>query len=295
MSGAIVLGLSHDRTENGNLELAALLARSSGRRLLVVCVVPDRWGPVGPGRAVDRDYHDFLLTQARESLDDASRHLRELGVDAAYDVVSGRSIPAGLIEAAEREGGEVLVAGSSDDGPWGHIHLGSVTDRLLHSAPLPVAVAPRGYRAARDRVGRVTVALDCTPGSAAVLERAARVATAVQARLRVVAFAVRGRTMYPPRVGVDIEDRVLQQWREDARETLERAAAALPEEVRGTPELVVADGRGWADTLCETGWEAGEVLVLGSSAHQPLLERVFLGSTATRILRHSPVPVVVVP
>ena len=38
----------------------------------------------------------------------------------------------------------------------------------------------------------------------------------------------------------------------------------------------------------------GDVLVVGSSAIGPVA-RVFLGSRATKIVQHSPVPVVVVP
>ena len=41
-------------------------------------------------------------------------------------------------------------------------------------------------------------------------------------------------------------------------------------------------------------WLPGEVLVLGSSTAGPLT-RVFLGSRATKLIRHSPVPVLVVP
>jgi nucleotide-binding universal stress UspA family protein len=38
----------------------------------------------------------------------------------------------------------------------------------------------------------------------------------------------------------------------------------------------------------------GDVLVVGSSTHGPMAQ-VFLGSRASRIVRHPPVPVVVVP
>ena len=38
----------------------------------------------------------------------------------------------------------------------------------------------------------------------------------------------------------------------------------------------------------------GDVLVVGSSSGG-VLARVFLGSNATRVVRHSPVPVIVVP
>ena len=39
----------------------------------------------------------------------------------------------------------------------------------------------------------------------------------------------------------------------------------------------------------------GDVLVVGSSSTSSLLQRVFLGSSAAKIVRNSPVPVLVVP
>ena len=41
-------------------------------------------------------------------------------------------------------------------------------------------------------------------------------------------------------------------------------------------------------------WQTGEVLALGSSSMGPLA-RVFLGSRATKLIRHAPVPVIVLP
>ena len=38
--------------------------------------------------------------------------------------------------------------------------------------------------------------------------------------MRVVTFAVRGRTMYPPEVGLHAEDSLLESWALQARETL---------------------------------------------------------------------------
>jgi nucleotide-binding universal stress UspA family protein len=46
--------------------------------------------------------------------------------------------------------------------------------------------------------------------------------------------------------------------------------------------------------VAAAGWSDGDLLVVGSSRLGPLA-RVFLGSTATRIVRAAPVPVVVVP
>ena len=45
----------------------------------------------------------------------------------------------------------MIVAGSATAGGPGSVALGSTTSRLLHSSPIPVALAPRGFRAAPTR------------------------------------------------------------------------------------------------------------------------------------------------
>ncbi len=59
-------------------------------------------------------------------------------------------------------------------------------------------------------------------------------------------------------------------------------------------EAGIVEGRDWEDALDSLPWEEGEVLVVGSSRLGPVA-RVFLGSNSTKIIRSSPVPVVVVP
>ena len=71
-------------------------------------------------------------------------------------------------------------------------------------------------------------------------------------------------------------------------------ALAGHEGVSEPTDVRIVEGRDWDQVLELVGWDEGDVLVVGSSP-QGLVSRVFLGSTATRILRHSPVPVVLVP
>jgi nucleotide-binding universal stress UspA family protein len=293
---SVVVGYGPEARGRGGLELARALSLSAGLPLIVCCVVPDQWRSVVPGRHVDPDFAGHLHRQAERALEHAGQALGEVPDGVAYDVVTARSAPAGLLAAVERHGARMLVAGSSTDGRWGHVALGSVTDRLLHSSPVPVAVAPRGFRSRRDqRVERITVAVDGTEATRQVLERAADVSGDVGARLRVVVFAVRARTMFPPEVGLHVEDAVVEAWREEALASIQEALATLPGPADDEVEAMVAEAPTWGEALEEPGWTPGDVLVVGSSASQSLLSRVFLGSTATRIIRHSPVPVVVVP
>lgn len=294
--GPVLVGYGPEDRGRGGLELARLLAESAGRSVLVVCVIPDRWGAAGMGRGVDGDYQSYLEGLAREAVEHASAVLADCSVAVESRVVTARSAPAGLSQVAQESDAWLLVTGASADGPWGHIALGSTTDRMVHSSAVPVALALRGLRYGdATRVGRVTAAVDGSPSSHGVLERAADLAAQVGAPLRVVSFAVRAGTMYPPEAGLHAEDRVVQQWREQAQAMIRADVERLPAARNCEPELQVSDGHSWREALAKAGWVGGELLVVGSSASEPRMARVFLGSTATRIVRHAPVPVVVVP
>jgi len=57
----------------------------------------------------------------------------------------------------------------------------------------------------------------------------------------------------------------------------------------GPPYLLVPE-----EAVEDVEWDPGDALVVGSSSVGPVA-RVFLGSRSSKIVRHSPVPVVVVP
>jgi nucleotide-binding universal stress UspA family protein len=59
-------------------------------------------------------------------------------------------------------------------------------------------------------------------------------------------------------------------------------------------DAVVAPGRTWEDAINSVPWAAGDLLVVGSSSTHDLAT-VFVGSSAAKILRASPVPTVVFP
>jgi nucleotide-binding universal stress UspA family protein len=57
---------------------------------------------------------------------------------------------------------------------------------------------------------------------------------------------------------------------------------------------VIGSGGSWREAVEAVEWAAGDILVLGSGAAGQTAQ-VFLGSAAGRILRHSPVPTMIVP
>ena len=59
-------------------------------------------------------------------------------------------------------------------------------------------------------------------------------------------------------------------------------------------EFALATGPDWPTAVSSVAWEDGDIMVVGSSSTHRLAQ-VFLGSSASKIVRNSPVPVVVVP
>jgi nucleotide-binding universal stress UspA family protein len=275
----IVAGFDPDGRGRAVLHLAGMLARSMDVPLVVCSVVPAAWPP-GVGR-VDAEYRAQLERDADAAL---AKARSRLGDDLPVRLVieEARSAPAGLLEVAERSDTALIVCGSAVHGPLGQVTLGSVTTRLMHSSHVAVAVAPRGFRA-RDgaRVRRVTAAYGGTETE--LVQAAARVTARAGAELRVASFAVQPRAPVTAGVGRLADDEIVTEWVHETR-------AALPDE----HQLVVGRGETWEEAMEDVDWEDGDVLVVGSSSIGPVA-RVFLGSRATKIVRHSPVPVVVVP
>jgi nucleotide-binding universal stress UspA family protein len=288
----LIVAYAPDERGKTALHLASMLARSIGDELVVCSVIPAPWVP-GMAR-IDAEYRKELDEIADQALELARKNLPG-DVSARFERHSARSAPAGLLEIAKQYDAYMIVVGTSSAGLFGHISLGSVTSRLLHSSPVAVALAPRGFRSQPGaKVKRVTAAYD---GSASgLLLAAARVAARVGASLRIASFAVWSRPAYTTRLGTDSEDLVLKEWITDLEKSA-HAALEQVEELAKVPrqvETVVGHGESWEEAIDDVGWDDDDVLVVGSSAVGPIAQ-VFLGSRGSKILRSSPVPVVVVP
>jgi nucleotide-binding universal stress UspA family protein len=289
----MIVGCAPDERGKAALQLATMLARSSGEDLVVCAVLPAPWIP-GMAR-IDAEYQQQLNTDADRALDHAKSEIRG-DVPARFVRHSARSVAAGLLEQAEEQNAGLIILGSSSAGALGHVILGSVTDRLLHSSPVSLALAPRGYRCRPGtEVDRVTVAYG--GGNAeSIVVAAAAIATRLKASMRIASFAVWSRPAYTTTLGTDPEDLVLDQWKSTLEATVAKSLAQV-EGLADSPadvETVVGQGQAWGDALEDIVWSERDVLVVGSSELGPVAQ-VFIGSRASKIVRHSPVPVIVLP
>lgn len=288
----IIAGFSASRQGMAPLHLAAQLSRCTGARIVAAAIVERPWPPKAD--PVEEEFLSYVGAQAATSLKQMVDKL-PAELDVWQIVHQATSIPEGLTELAAEMNAEAVVVGSSSSGLLGRIALGSVTDRLVHTAAVPVAIAPRGYPHDPGRINRVTVAYGGHADATGLVATGAELATKWSARLRIVSFTVRPMAMFSGAIEPGAEDLVVKEW---ARRTQDGIAAQLETARSGidTLDADVAIGAGatWRDAVDAVTWEAGDLLVLGSGAAGPAAQ-VFLGSAAARILRHAPVPTMIVP
>ncbi|MGE2717748.1 universal stress protein, partial [Mycolicibacterium litorale] len=172
----------------------------------------------------------------------------------------------------------------------GSLSLGSVVNQLLHSAPMPVAVAPRGIRDSPvTRVREVTCAIGRREGADLLLEHAVRFSSAAGTPLRLVSLVA-----LDPTFGVlrGDDDAVRHRALEHAAHTLDVAKSLLPEGIPVSSTIV--EGHGVEEAVSKLQWHDGDLIMVGSS-RLSAPRRLFLGSTAAKMLRVLDVPMVVTP
>lgn len=288
----IIAGFSASGHGPAPLHLAAQIARASGERIVAAAIVESP-SPRKP-EMFEVDYLNHLVEHAQQSLAAMADQLPG-DLDVQQVVHQASSVPAGLVELTTQVGADTVVVGSSSSGALGRIALGSVTDRLVHTAAVPVAIAPRGYPAQDGAIRRLTVAYGGRADQVKLVAASSELAERWSARLRIASFTVRPVTMFSGAIETAAEDLVVKQW---ARSTQQGITAQL-ETVRsglGSREVDVVIGAGatWRDAVEAIEWGAGDILVLGSGAAGPVAQ-VFLGSAAAKILRHAPVPTLIMP
>jgi nucleotide-binding universal stress UspA family protein len=284
----IVVGYPPNRKGKAALNLGALLSRSSGEDLVVCVVAPSPWLP-GVVREDDA-FQGQIDELTGGALKQAQSELPS-DVSATFVTVKARSTPVGLLEAAEQHNASLVVVGSSAAGLFGRIQLSSVADRLLHSSHVPVALAPRGFRVGdTDKVDCITVAYTGTEQCDSLLRTAADLVDRLGTRMRLASFAVQPAPPVTAMFRAESAD-VLAEW----NNTIKAAASRVLGDSKA-PDAGVAIGQGhdWETALNDIMWHEGDLLLIGSSESGPVA-RVFLGSRAAKIIRHAPVPVLVVP
>lgn len=268
--------------------LAVRFARTLNAEVNICIVLPPDTAP--PGTVPKGGgYEEVVAEQAQGWLDDALASIPD-DVVAHTHLSFDESFTDGLIREALRLQAGAIVVGGAGGGLVGSYSLGSVVNELLHSSPLPVAVAPRGTRFSQvKRVHEITCAIGQRQGSDLLLATAVRASRVAGIPLRLVSLVALD-PMFGSLRG-DAEA-VRAHALAHAERTLEAARSELPADFPVTSTVV--NGPSIEAAVEQLGWDDGDIIMVGSS-RLSAPRRIFLGSTAAKMLRVLHVPMVVVP
>jgi nucleotide-binding universal stress UspA family protein len=277
----VIVGVDAREGDQDAISLAQALA--PGAELVLVNAypfdaVPSRFSLLGYGNAL------------REDAEDAIRSVREAAQtpDARIELVGDSSPARALHRVAAAQHADLIVVGAAHRGPLGRVLLGDVSRGVLHGAPCPVAVAPRGRSATAPK--RIGVAFDGSPEARIALEWAAAVAGALGSRLRIT-HAVLGPTapVAAGTYGIDLHE-IQEEMRNGAQVELDELVAGLDPALGATGEAVIGSSH---DVLAALADEAD--LVVTGSRGWGTLRSVILGSTSDHLIHHAACPIAVVP
>jgi nucleotide-binding universal stress UspA family protein len=238
-----------------------------------------------PSRARNETFRRYLEADARELLAAVANSVE--GVTGA-EVIADPSAPHALHELAEDTEVALLVVGSTHRGTIGRVVLGSTGERLLHGAPCPVAIVPRGYADA-DPIRTIGVGYDGSDESKAALEAACRLASACRARLRVIHVfdATHGS---PALMTMPGWDRMRDESEALQRESLMKAVDSVPPDVG--VESAFLTGAAGRELAAES--EQVDRMVVGSRGYGPRAA-VLLGGVGHTLIRQAACPGLVLP
>lgn len=274
----VMIGIDGPGKGHDLIGAARALAPSAQRVLVTVYPCSELGGPPDLTAYVEllRDDALALLAGERAATGDLHAETRAIGDPSAAH---------GLKHFAAEQHADLLIVGSASHGAVGRLVLGDVSRGVLHGAPCPVLVTTRGWSAGAAAPAVIGVAYDGSPESERALDVAVALATDLGVRLEIVkALDVE---VLPAVWGLHVSE-YLEGLLGPAQERLDALATAL--DVHAEAHVI----KGRIPTVLRDLAARVDLMVCGSRDWGPAA-RVAFGSTADRLIHHSPCSVLVVP
>jgi nucleotide-binding universal stress UspA family protein len=280
------------------LEQATRLAGWYGARLAVLHVRPTvtphpdlpAGGPMAPWLVAELD-------ELRQRVTASCHEATAAGVAVEPMAAVGDPVHE-IVQCAATWPADLIVMGTHGVSGFQHLVLGSVTEKVLRTAPCPVLTVPPRAHTAATQFTRVVCAVDFSDCSLAAVRLAASLAAASGATLTLLhvlewpwhdtaATAVEG--VSPAQAQAITEYRRYLEG--GAKERLEAvAASAVP---AGTVATAVRFGTPYVELLDAARQGQADLIVLGVRG-RGALDLGFFGSTANHVVRSALCPVLTV-
>jgi len=205
-----------------------------------------------------------------------------------------------LLAIIDEEEPDVVVMGTHGRSGAERLFLGSTTERLLRKSPVPVLTVSRQESADPATAGlpralhRIVYATDFSPHSDSGLRAAAELARAARAELVILHVLQNFDIGYfgKARSIILYSASQIDSWRQQALDSLEDAVASVRDSV--DVKSVMASGTP-AQVILRVAADRDADLIVINLHGKGFLDRALLGSTAERVIRMSPIPVLAIP
>lgn len=271
------------------LEWSSRFSKSVGADLTVLHVVDTELLAIGNLVAVPNAF-DELHRRAEEAVAGLKRKL-DLA-HATVEIVEG--VPEDVVvDAASRGSIDLLVMGTHGLTGFQKFLLGSVTEKVLHRAKVPLlSISSRVTELEDPRV--ILLAVDFGPESQAVVRHATWLAEHYRAKLIAlhvvrVPYVVLNESSFEPMTRLEVE-RLTDSLVSKRREDLE---ALLPPSAGERQAVVVVGGAPFESLRDFVEERSVDLVILGAGGHGDAAIR-WLGSTCHKMVRLAPCPVMVV-
>ena len=278
-----IIGYAPNQHGDDAIALASALASTQDAELRIVHVL-DGPAPADAAFREERAVQETRAGWADEQLAGALSRVAD-DVPATGDVVYADSVAEGLMNAARDADAALIIVSAARNGPLKRFAIGSVANALLHASHVPVALVPSGYERPAG-ITRMTAAIGSREGAHTLLEVAVEAAARRRVPLRLMSL-----------IALDFDESTDQEFalkaaRSHAQTVLDEAVAAVGTRTEVT--AAVAEGSTIEQAVESLSWTEGEIAIIGSSR---LAEhrKIFMGSTANKLLRALPIPLIVVP
>jgi nucleotide-binding universal stress UspA family protein len=273
------------------LDWAARVAREHSAKIVLVHAATVV-APVGLEFVpLDERVYAEIRAQARSQLALLASGLRQSGLHVESELTAD-PVAANVLAAAEQHGAELVVAGTRGLTGWKRAILGSVAARLVRKATCPV-VTVHAADAVRERpVRTILVPTDFSEDSVRAAHAASRILGEGGSDRRLVLLHVyRYPVVFSPK-----SEPVLARSIDDVVRSARKEMAALAERFAQAGVRVdsrIEEGPPWEVILEQAGQIGADLIAMGTHGRSGL-ERLFLGSTAERVLSASPCPILTV-
>ena len=265
-----------DARSKDALALGATLARTFRAELAVVYVVREE--TFGAHTFGDVSFTQEVVRQASEGVQKHLDALTDLD-NVVLHVRRSGSVAEGVLDAAKEIDADLIVIGAGTG--TRALSTNAIVTALLHASPVPVAMAPRGYRKdAPAELTELVAAVGPRAGAGRILEEAIRGVERVSLPLRLVSLLELG-------TDVDVPDERVAS----VRAALERAAEEVDVDEVTTQ---VGQGKNLKEAIANIEWKPDSALIIGSS-RLAQGKQTFIGTVASRMLAHLPIPMIVAP